>query len=210
MRIVVDQYPDNCETCKFKTDNFSSRKNHCTLLHMDIGGADDVRFSHICHKEFVTFDELLNGMKVDTNEKENKTVEETVEEYAEIIREKNKDIDEFGGKKFKDIVDDFVKLGKDNIDKYGEGKIIVDSILIRDEEEIKRQREEALSKAGFLDTGNTVSIGEELRKIKDDVLKMDRNYNGSSSETEAKKSEPTDYSKMQADEMRCEAFGGLV
>ena len=133
---------------------------------MDIGGADDVRYSHICYEEFVTFDELMNGMKVDTNEEENKTVEETVEEYAEIIREKNKDI--------------------------------------------SQMREEALSKAGFLDTGNTVSIGEELRKIKDDVLKMDRNYNGSSSETEAKKSEPTDYSKMQADEMRCEAFGGLV
>ena len=166
MRIVVDQYPDNCETCKFKTDNFSSRKNHCNLLHMDIGGADDVRFSHICYKEFVTFDELLNGQKSISKEEENNTVEETVEEYTKIIREKNKDISQI--------------------------------------------REEALSKTGFLDTGNTVSIGEELRKIKDDVLKMNKKYNSSSSETEAKKSEPSDYSKMQADEMRCEAFGGLV
>lgn len=170
MRIVVDQYPDNCETCKFKTDNFSSRKNHCNLLHIDIGGVNDVRYNHICYKEFVTFDELLNGQKVINKEEDNIHIKDIL-----------KDIDEFSGKTTK-----------------------------RDEEEIKKQREEALSKTGFLDTGNTVSIGEELRKIKDEVLKMDRNYNGSLSEIEDKKSEPTDYSKIQADEMRCEAFGGLV
>ena len=70
MKIVVDEYPKDCSTCIFKEDNFSQRKNHCTILHVDIGGADDVRYSHICYKEFVTFDELLNGQKSISKEEE--------------------------------------------------------------------------------------------------------------------------------------------
>ena len=122
----------------------------------------------------------------------------------------DKDLDQFN-----DDMNKLLQFGKENIEKGRERTIVIpkkeaNNIIKRNEEEIKRQREEALSKTGFLDTGNTVSIGEELRKIKDNVLKMDKNYNSSSSETEAKKSEPSDYSKMQADEMRCEAFGGLI
>ena len=77
----------------------------------------------------------------------------------------------------------------------------------------KRQREEALSKAskgGFLDTGEVVSIGEEIRKIKDRVREMDNNAHHRSNDIKEEVNGDKTLTKEQAAEMMCENYGGLV
>ena len=109
-----------------------------------------------------------------------------------------------------------LQFGKENIEKGREGTIVIpkkeaDDIIRRSEEEIKKQREEALdraSKGGFLDTGSVVSIGDEIRKVKDEVRKMsaDIHHDNNKEENTGDKT----LTKEQAAEMMCENFGGLV
>ena len=220
MKIVVDEYPKDCSTCIFKEDNFSERKNHCTILHVDIGGINDVRFSHRCHEKFILFSDMMDQYNIEKNLEEFEKEVETKKKLDEIIEKKSlnlKDTIETNTPKGIDevnkLMDDFMKIGKDNINKYGEGKIIVDGIPKRSEEELKRQREEALSKAskgGFLDTGEVVSIGEEIRKIKDRVREMDNNAHHRSNDITEEVNGDKTLTKEQAAEMMCENFGGLV
>ena len=120
--------------------------------------------------------------------------------------------------KFNDDMNKLLQSGKENIEKGREGTIVIpkkeaDDIIKRNEEEIKRQREEALSKAskgGFLDTGSVVSIGDEIRKVKDKVREMDNNFHHKEDSSIDEDIEDKTLTKEQAAEMMCENFGGLI
>ena len=225
MKIVVDEYPKDCSTCIFKEDNFSARKNHCNILHVDIGGINDVRFSHRCHEKFILFSDMMDQYNIEKNLEEFEKEVEAKKKLDEIIEKKSLNLkdkietgseeipDNISSKEFKDLVDDFVKFGKENIEKHGKCVIVVDGLPKIDEEELKRQREEALSKAskgGFLDTGEVVSIGEEIRKIKDRVREMDNNAHHRNNDIKEEVNGDKTLTKEQAAEMMCENFGGLV
>ena len=201
MKIVVDEYPKDCSTCIFKEDNFSERKNHCTILHVDIGGINDVRFSHRCHDKFILFKDAMDKYLI---EKDLEDIEKEVDSLSKVEAVEKKRlsfIDEIGGNKMSD---------KD-LDQFNESMNKEEITTKRSEEEIKKQREEALDKAskgGFLDTGSVVSIGDEIRKIKDEVRKMsaDIHHDDNKEENTGDKT----LTKEQAAEMMCENFGGLV
>jgi len=198
MKIVVDEYPKDCSTCIFKEDNFSARKNHCTILHVDIGGINDVRFSHRCHDKFILFSDMMDQYNIEKN----------LEEFEKEVEAKKK-LDEITEKKslnLKDTIEANIPKGIDEVNK------LMDGIPKRSEEELKRQREEALSKAskgGFLDTGEVVSIGEEIRKIKDRVREIGANIHHDNDNKVEDTGDKT-LTKEQAAEMMCENFGGLV
>lgn len=216
MKIVVDEYPRDCSTCIFKEDNFSERKNHCTILHVDIGGINDVRFSHRCHDKFILFKDAIEQYNLNTifgeiKKEANNIRDSMIEKKRLSFVDKIGDLD-----KFNSDLDELLKYGKENIEKGREGTIVIpkkeaDNIIKRNEEEIRKQREEALdraSKGGFLDTGSVVSIGDEIRKVKDEVRKMSPNthHNDNKAEDTGDKT----LTKEQAAEMMCENFGGLV
>lgn len=225
MKIVVDEYPKDCSTCIFKEDNFSERKNHCTILHVDIGGINDVRFTRRCHDKFILFkdamDKYLMEKDLEVLEKEADSLSkvEAVEKkrlsFIDMIGDNkisDKDLD-----RFNDDMNKLLQFGKENIEKGREGTIVIpkkeaDNIIKRSEEEIKKQREEALdraSKGGFLDTGSVVSIGDEIRKVKDEVRKMGANIHHDNDNKVEDTGDKT-LTKEQAAEMMCENFGGLV
>ena len=208
MKIVVDEYPNDCYDCIFKEDNFSERKNHCTILHVDIGGINDVRFSHRCHDKFILFKDAMDKYLI---EKDLEVIEKEIDSLDKV---------EAIEKKRLSFIDK-IEAGADNklpmeaIDQFNnymeESIKEVKETPIRNEEEIKRQREEALdraSKGGFLDTGSVVSIGDEIRKVKDEVRKMgaDIHHDNDKKENTGDKT----LTKEQAAEMMCENFGGLV
>lgn len=201
MKIVVDEYPKDCSTCIFKEDNFSERKNHCTILHVDIGGINDVRFSHRCHDKFILFKDAMDKYLI---EKDLEDIEKEVDSLSrvEVVEKKRLSfIDTIGDNKISD---------KD-LDVFNESMNKEEITTKRSEEEIKKQREEALdraSKGGFLDTGSVVSIGDEIRKVKDEVRKMsaDIHHDNNKEENTGDKT----LTKEQAAEMMCENFGGLV
>ena len=124
----------------------------------------------------------------------------------------DKDLDQFN-----EDMNKLLQFGKENIEKGREGTIVIpkkeaDNIIKRSEEEIKKQREEALdraSKGGFLDTGSVVSIGDEIRKVKDEVRKMGANIHHDNDNKVENTGDKT-LTKEQAAEMMCENFGGLV
>lgn len=201
MKIVVDEYPKDCSTCIFKEDNFSERKNHCTILHVDIGGINDVRFSRRCHDKFILFKDAMDKYLI---EKDLEDIEKEVDSLSrvEVVEKKRLSfIDTIGDNKISD---------KD-LDVFNESMNKEEITTKRSEEEIKKQREEALdraSKGGFLDTGSVVSIGDEIRKVKDEVRKMsaDIHHDNNKEENTGDKT----LTKEQAAEMMCENFGGLV
>lgn len=223
MKIVVDEYPKDCSSCIFKEDNFSERKNHCTILHVDIGGINDVRFTRRCHDKFILFkdamDKYLMEKDLEVLEKEVDSLNrvEAIEKkrlsFIDVIGDNmisDKDLDQFN-----DDMNKLFQFGKENIEKGREGTIVIpkkeaDNIIKRNEEEIKKQREEALdraSKGGFLDTGSVVSIGDEIRKVKDEVRKMGADIHHDNNQENTGDNTLT---KEQAAEMMCENFGGLV
>lgn len=216
MKIVVDEYPVDCSTCIFKEDNFSERKNHCTILHVDIGGINDVRFSYRCHDKFILFKDAMDKYLM---EKDLEVLEKEADSLSRVEKVEKKRlsfVDSIGDiDKFNDDLNKLLQYGKENIEKGREGTIVIpkkeaDNIIKRSEEEIRKQREEALdraSKAGFLDTGSVVSIGDEIRKVKDEVRKMsaDIHHDNKVEDTGDKT-----LTKEQAAEMMCENFGGLV
>ena len=201
MKIVVDEYPKDCSTCIFKEDNFSERKNHCTILHVDIGGINDVRFSRRCHDKFILFKDAMDKYLI---EKDLEVIEKEADSLSrvEVVEKKRLSfIDTIGDNKISD---------KD-LDVFNESMNKEEITTKRSEEEIKKQREEALdraSKGGFLDTGSVVSIGDEIRKVKDEVRKMsaDIHHDNNKEENTGDKT----LTKEQAAEMMCENFGGLV
>ena len=209
MKIVVDEYPKDCYNCIFKEDNFSERKNHCTILHVDIGGINDVRFNHRCHDQFILFKDIIEQYNLNI-------IFDEIKKEADNIR------DSMIEKKRLSFIDN-IEVGADNklpmeaIDRFNnymkENIKEVKETPIRNEDEIKRQREEALdraSKGGFLDTGSVVSIGDEIRKVKDKVRKMDSNFHHKEDTSNDKDTADKTLTKEQADEMMCENFGGLV
>lgn len=226
MKIVVDEYPEDCSTCIFKEDNFSERKNHCTILHVDIGGINDVRFSHRCHDKFILFKDAMDKYTLEKDFEELEKEADSLSRVEAIEKKRLSFIDTIGDNKisgkdldqFNENMNKLLQFGKENIEKGREGTIIipkkeVDNIIKRSEEELKKQREEALSKAskgGFLDTGEVVSIGEEIRKIKDKVREMDNNAHHRSNDIKEEVSGDKTLTKEQANEMMCENFGGLV
>ena len=203
MKIVVDEYPKDCSTCIFKEDNFSERKNHCTILHVDIGGINDVRFSHRCHDKFILFKDAMDKYLI---EKDLEELEKEVDSLSRVEAVEKKRLS------FIDTIKDN-KISDKDLDQFNEGmnKEETSFSYKRSEEEIKKQREEALdraSKGGFLDTGSVVSIGDEIRKVKDEVRKMsaDIHHDNNKEENTGDKT----LTKEQAAEMMCENFGGLV
>lgn len=218
MKIVVDEYPKDCSTCIFKEDNFSERKNHCTILHVDIGGINDVRFSHRCHDKFILFEDAMDKYNLKKNFKDFEKEVDSFERLEEIEKKRLSFVDKVGDlDKFNNDLNKLLQYGKENIEKGREGTIVIpkkeaDNIIKRSEEEIRKQREEALdraSKNGFLDTGNVVSIGDEIRKVKDEVRKMSTNiHHNDDNKTEEYKNKTL--TNEQAAEMMCENFGGLV
>ena len=218
MKIVVDEYPKDCSTCIFKEDNFSERKNHCTILHVDIGGINDVRFSHRCHDKFILFEDAMDKYNLKKNFKDFEKEVDSFERLEEIEKKRLSFVDKVGDlDKFNNDLNKLLQYGKENIEKGREGTIVIpkkeaDNIIKRSEEEIKKQREEALdraSKNGFLDTGNVVSIGDEIRKVKDEVRKMGANIHHDNDNKVENTGDKT-LTKEQATEMMCENFGGLV
>ena len=204
MKIVVDEYPKDCSTCIFKEDNFSARKNHCTILHVDIGGINDVRFSHRCHDKFILFKDAMDKYLMEKDLEELEKEADSLSRVEAIEKKRLSFIDTIGDNKIsdKDILKDIDGYKKENVENYK-----------RNEEEIKKQREEALSKAskgGFLDTGEVVSIGEEIRKIKDRVREMDNNAHHRNNDIKEEVNGDKTLTKEQAAEMMCENFGGLV
>lgn len=203
MKIVVDEYPKDCSTCIFKEDNFSERKNHCTILHVDIGGINDVRFSHRCHDKFILFKDTMDKYLM---EKDLEVLEKEVDSLNRVEAIEKKRLS------FIDTICDNMISDKD-LDQFNDdmNKEETSFSYKRNEEEIKKQREEALdraSKGGFLDTGSVVSIGDEIRKVKDEVRKMgaDIHHDNNKEENTGDKT----LTKEQAAEMMCENFGGLV
>lgn len=193
MKIVVDEYPKDCNTCIFKEDNFSERKNHCTILHVDIGGINDVRFSHICHDKFILFKDAMDKYLMEKDLEVLEKEADSLNRVEAIEKKRLSFIDTIGDNKISD---------KD-LDQFNESM---------NKEEIKKQREEALdraSKGGFLDTGSVVSIGDEIRKVKDEVRKMGANIHHDNDNKEGNTGDKT-LTKEQAAEMMCENFGGLV
>lgn len=91
MRLVVDQYPENCETCIFKTDDFSRRQNFCNILHVHIGGVNDVRFDHKCYEHFILFKDLL-AKEFSDDENTNNKNEERYSPLLEYIRNAKNDV----------------------------------------------------------------------------------------------------------------------
>lgn len=203
MKIVVDEYPKDCSTCIFKEDNFSERKNHCTILHVDIGGINDVRFSHRCHDKFILFKDAMDKYLI---EKDLEVLEKEADSLSRVEAIEKKRIS------FIDTIGDN-KISDKDLDVFNESmnKEETSFSYKKNEEEIKKQREEALdraSKGGFLDTGSVVSIGDEIRKVKDEVRKMgaDIHHDNNKEENTGDKT----LAKEQAAEMMCENFGGLV
>lgn len=202
MKIVVDEYPKDCSTCIFKEDNFSERKNHCTILHVDIGGINDVRFSHRCHDKFILF---KDAMEKYTLEKDFEELEKEVDSLSKVEAVEKKRLS------FIDTIGDN-KISDKDLDQFNESMNKEEITTKRSEEEIKKQREEALdraSKGGFLDTGSVVSIGDEIRKVKDEVRKMSADIHHDNDNKEENTGDKT-LTKEQAAEMMCENFGGLV
>ena len=202
MKIVVDEYPNDCSTCIFKEDNFSERKNHCTILHVDIGGINDVRFTHRCHDKFILFKDAMDKYLIEKDLEDIEKEADSLDRVEEAVEKKRLSfIDTIGVNKISD---------KD-LDLFNESMNKEEITTKRSEEEIKKQREEALdraSKGGFLDTGSVVSIGDEIRKVKDEVRKMgaDIHHDNNKEENTGDKT----LTKEQAAEMMCENFGGLV
>lgn len=85
MRLVVDEYPENCETCIFKTDDFSRRQNFCNILHTHIGGVNDVRFDHKCYEHFILFKDLLAKMLNEKDEEDTHKDNKTEERYSPLL-----------------------------------------------------------------------------------------------------------------------------
>lgn len=219
MKIVVDEYPKDCSTCIFKEDNFSERKNHCAILHVDIGGINDVRFSHRCHDKFILFEDAMDKYNLKKNFKDFEKEVDSFERLEEIEKKRLSFVDKVGDlDKFNNDLNELLQYGKENIEKGREGTIVIpkkeaDNIIKRSEEEIRKQREEALdraSKNGFLDTGNVVSIGDEIRKVKDEVRKMSANIQHNDNDNKTEEYKNKTLTNEQAAEMMCENFGGLV
>lgn len=202
MKIVVDEYPKDCSSCIFKEDNFSERKNHRTILHVDIGGINDVRFSHRCHDKFILFKDAMEKYLM---EKDLEVLEKEADSLSRVEAIEKKRLS------FIDTIGDNMISDKD-LDQFNDdmNKEETSFSYKKNEEEIKKQREEALdraSKGGFLDTGNVVSIGDEIRKVKDEVRKMGADiHHDNNQENTGDKT----LTKEQAAEMMCENFGGLV
>lgn len=84
MKLVVDEYPENCETCIFKTDDFSRRQNFCNILHTHIGGVNDVRFDHKCYEHFILFKDLTKMLN-EKDEEETPDNNKTEERYSPLL-----------------------------------------------------------------------------------------------------------------------------
>lgn len=234
MKIVVDEYPRDCYDCPLSKMDYSKQQKVCGL-GFDKNNCDDNFITYEMMKEEYELRQKFNSFEIGSPEFEAKykNLKRADREYKDSSRKNRNEevekkrlsfIDVIGDNKISDgdidkLNDDLNKLlqfGKENIEKGREGTIVIpkkeaDNIIKRSEEEIKKQREEALdraSKGGFLDTGSVVSIGDEIRKVKDEVRKMgaDIHHDNNKEENTGDKT----LTKEQAAEMMCENFGGLV
>lgn len=236
MKIVVDEYPKDCYDCPLSKMDYSKQQKVCGL-GFDKRNCSDNFISYEMMKEEYELRQKFNSFEIGSPEFETKykNLKRADKEYKDSLR-KNKNerneavekkrlsfIDTIGDNKisdkdldqFNDDMNKLLQFGKENIEKGREGTIVIpkkeaDNIIKRSEEEIRKQREEALdraSKGGFLDTGSVVSIGDEIRKVKDEVRKMGADIHHDNKEENAGDKTLT---KEQAAEMMCENFGGLV
>jgi len=184
MRLVVDEYPENCETCMFKTDDFARRQNFCNILHTHIGGVNDVRFDHKCYEHFILFKDLIQkgNDSMTLEEKYNKELnelEEAVEEFSSVL-DKNPSAREVQTKNYT-------------------FKNANDVIFGNHQNNAKKRK-----------TSDKVSIGDELRMIKNKVKEMDTNNHHKEDTLDDEDTRDKTLTKEQAAEMMCENFGGLV
>lgn len=239
MKIVVDEYPVDCYDCPLSKMDYSIQQKICGL-GFDKNNCIDNFITYEMVKEEYELRQKFNSFEIGSSEFEIKyeNLKRSDKKYKDSLKknknERNEEvekkrlsfIDTIGDNKisdkdldqFNDDMNKLLQFGKENIEKGREGTIIIpkkeaDNIIKRSEEELKRQREEALSKAskgGFLDTGEVVSIGEEIRKIKDKVREMDKNSHHKENNTTEDTNGDKTLTKEQAAEMMCENYGGLV
>ena len=240
MKIVVDEYPKDCYDCPLSKIDYSRQQKVC-YFGFDKNNCSDNFITYEMMKEEYELRQKFNSFEIGSLEFEAKykNLKRTDKEYKDSLKKNRNEEEKVVEKKrlsfidkievgadnklpmeaidqFNDDMNKLLQFGKENIEKGREGTIVIpkkeaDSIIKRSEEEIKKQREEALdraSKSGFLDTGNVVSIGDEIRKVKDEVRKMsaDIHHDNTKEENTGDKT----LTKEQAAEMMCENFGGLV
>ena len=228
MKIVVDEYPKDCYDCPLSKMDYSRQQKVCGL-GFDKNNCDDNFITYEMMKEEYELRQKFNSFEIGSSEFETKykNLKRTDKEYKDSLRKNKNERNEEVEKKrlsfvdstrdsiisdkdldqFNDDMNKLLQYGKENIEKGREGTIVIpkeeaDSIIKRSEEEIRKQREEALdraSKGGFLDTGSVVSIGDEIRKV-----------NHKEDTSNDKESGDKTLTKEQAAEMMCENFGGLV
>lgn len=237
MKIVVDEYPRDCYDCPLSKMDYSRQQKVCGL-GFDKNNCDDNFITYEMMKEEYELRQKFNSFEIGSSEfeAEYKNLKRADKEYKDSLNLKKNRVEEVEKKRlsfidtigdnmisdkdldqFNDDMNKLLQFGKENIEKGREGTIVIpkkeaDNIIKRSEEEIKKQREEALdraSKGGFLDTGSVVSIGDEIRKVKDEVRKMGADIHHDINNKEENTVNKT-LTKEQAAEMMCENFGGLV
>jgi len=239
MKIVVDEYPVDCYDCPLAKMDYSRQQKVCGL-GFDKRSCIDNFITYEMMKEEYELRQKFNSFEIGSSEFEAKykNLKRADKEYKDSLKKNKNERNEAVEKKrlsfvdsigdidisdedidrFNDDMNKLLQYGKENIEKGREGTIVIpkkeaDSIIKRSEEEIRKQREEALdraSKGGFLDTGSVVSIGDEIRKVKDKVREMDSNFHHKEDTSNDKESGDKTLTKEQAAEMMCENFGGLV
>ena len=148
MKFVVDELPTSCENCPFVSNDFSSRKNICDILHTYVVGS--TMDLDKCKNYFVTFEEMLNNYSEKDNEIDYDKLLETVSDN----NKQNTD-SKISPKEFSDLMDGF--LGKVKPNEYD---------INKEEPDISNIKEKHVIENSSPEEKKLKTIGEELRSYK--------------------------------------------